>query len=129
MDTLGSVGFVIAFLGTVLAVGVSWENAFAIPELARQAPDTWEAGPPAHVMAGLIFSFALFSIGWLLLAIDAFRTHSYPRSACVVLAIGAVLAFIPVQFSTIIFSIGVAWLGFIVAAASSSSAGHSPRVQ
>jgi hypothetical protein len=41
---LGLVSFLVAFLGTVLAVGANWSNAFFAPTVAIEAPGLFEAG-------------------------------------------------------------------------------------
>jgi hypothetical protein len=111
---LGLAGFLIAFVGTVLVAGVFWDGVFVLPALAEDAPELLESGPPpALVNLGLNLSFALFSLGWLLLGLAMLRTRAYPRPASATLMLGAALAFVPLPFTYIPFGLAVAWMGLI----------------
>lgn len=125
---LGSVAFLVAFVGTVLVAGQSWDQAFTVPALARLEPELVEAGPPGLVLFGILLSFAVFSVGWLLFGVAALRTRAYPRVAAVVLMVGAVLAFFPVPFSTIPFGVAVAWMGLSLLSGSGAAAEQPSRV-
>lgn len=126
--TLGSVAFLVAFVGTVLVVGSYWDAAFTVTALASQAPELVDAGPPGFVLFGVILSFAAFSVGWLLFGVAALRTRAYPRAATVLLMVGAVLAFFPFPFTTIPFGVAVAWMGLILLSGSGTAAEQPSRV-
>ncbi len=64
---LGSVAFLVAFVGTMLVAGAYWDTTVTVPVLAREVPELGEAGPLGLVMFGSYLSFGLFSLGWLLL--------------------------------------------------------------
>jgi hypothetical protein len=113
---LGLVGFLVALIGTGLAIGVVWGAVFADPALAQAAPESFETGPPALVNFGVILSFVFFGLGWLLFGFAVYRSGSYPRVAAILLMVGAVLIIIPLPFTGIIFSVAVAWLGFALLA-------------
>ena len=51
----------------------------------------------------------LFGLGWLLFAIATLRAQVYRRAAAALLAIGAVLAIIPLPFTAIILGVAVGW--------------------
>lgn len=108
---LGSVAFLVAFVGTVLVAGSFWDTTFTVPALARQAPELVEAGPPGLVLFGIILSFVPFCLGWLLFGVTVLRTRTYPRVAAVLLMVGSVLAFFPFPFSFILFGLAVTWMG------------------
>ncbi len=108
---LGLVGFLVAFLGTVLLVGALWFELFITPALAEQAPELVgaELGLP-----GFILMVLFGAVGWVLFGVTTLRAGVYPRWAAVLLIVGGVLAFFPLPLAGIIFSVAVAWLGFIL---------------
>lgn len=108
---LGLVGFLVAFLGTVLLVGALWFELFITPALAAEAPELVEAelGLPGFILM-LLFG----AVGWVLFGVATLRAGVYPRWAAVLLIVGGLLAFFPLPLAGIIFSIAVAWLGFIL---------------
>lgn len=108
---LGLAGLVVGFLGSVLAAGSSWFSAFVLPALARTAPEIATSAPPALVDLGDILSWGLLTLGWLLFGVAALRARVYPRPAAMLLIVGAVLVFLPLPFSAIVFGVAVAWLG------------------
>ena len=111
MGTLGLVGFLIAFVGSALAVGAFWDVTFVPPALARDAPELLGTDPPPIILVANSASFALLALGWLLLGLTVLRARVYPRVVAVLLMVGAVLAFFPLPFSTVVFGLAVAWMG------------------
>ena len=126
---LGSVAFLVAFVGTVLVAGAYWDMTFTVPALAREVPELVEAGPPGLVMFGNVLSFGLFSLGWLLFWVAVLRTRSYPRGAAVLLMVGSVLAFFPFPFTVIPFGLAVAWMGLSLLSERGAPAEQPARVQ
>ncbi len=112
LGVLGAAGFIVAFVGSVFAVGSFWSGAFIVPALAEEAPALVEAGPPALVLFADITASALLTIGWVLLGWAFLRSRVYPRWAAVLLMVGAVIAFFPITFSLAPFGVAVAWVGF-----------------
>jgi hypothetical protein len=110
-STLGIVAFVVAFVGTVLVAGSLWDSAFTVTALAGTAPELYEAGPPGLVLFGLVLSFVLFSLGWLLFGVAVLRSRTYSRGSAILLMAGAVLAFFPFPFTFIPFGLAVSWMG------------------
>jgi hypothetical protein len=100
----------VAFVGTVLVAGACWEETFAVPVLAQEAPELYEAGPPTLVTLGFIISFGAFSLGWLLFGVAALRARLYPRVSAVLLIIGAVLSFVSLPFTYMVFGVAVPWM-------------------
>lgn len=109
--SLGLAGFLTAFVGTILAAGAFWDGAFVTPAIASEAPELFEAGPPALVNIGFTLSFVLFSVGWLILGFAFLRTRALPRAVAALIMAGAVLTFVPVPFTYIPFGLAVAWTG------------------
>jgi hypothetical protein len=107
---LGLVSFAVAFLGTSLVLGVVWAQLFMALFLAVQAPRVLDTEPTGAL--GFTLTFALLAVGWLLFGVAALRARVYPRSAAIVLMVGAVVNFLPL--SGIILDVAIAWLGFIL---------------
>ena len=108
---LGLVGFLVAFLGTVLLAGALWFELFITPALATEAPELLEAelGLPGFILM-LLFG----AVGWVLFGVATLRAGVYPRWAAILLTVGGVIAFLPVPLVGIIFSVTVAYLGFLL---------------
>jgi hypothetical protein len=121
---LGLIGFLVAFLGTVLIGGFFWASAFIGPALATEAPEFLDAGPPP----GLIPTFIIFAVGWILFGIATLRGRVFPRAAAILLIVGAVVTFLPLPFTTLVFDVAVAWLGFALFTGREASADQPPRV-
>lgn len=116
----GLVGFVVAFLGTALAVGAIWSQLFIVPDLGVEFPTAQPAGVP-RVTDQLVGAYwfttsfmVLFPIGWYVFGVNAWRARVYSRAAAMVLMVGALLAVIPVPLSGIVLDVAVAWLGLIL---------------
>ena len=108
---LGLVGFLVAFLGMVLLAGAIWFELFITPALAAEAPELVgeELGLPGFILM-LLFG----AVGWVLFGVATLRAGVYPRWAAVLLIVGGVLAFFPLPLAGIIFSVAIAWLGFLL---------------
>jgi hypothetical protein len=109
---LGVVGFLVAFYGTVMAVGAFWANAFVAPSLAREELRLLDAAHPTALAAGFTLSYGAVALGWLLFGASTLRTGLYPRQASALLMIGAVLTWLPLPLSGVPFSAAVTWLGY-----------------
>jgi hypothetical protein len=126
---LGFAGFAVAFLGTALMIGASWSSVFVEPYIAGVAPELLEEEPGGLLNLGFTLSFGLVSLGWLLFGVASLRARVYPRSASILLIIGAALTFVPLPFTAIVFAVSVAWLGFVLLTGmSASSAAQRWRV-
>ena len=121
---LGLIGFLVAFLGTVLIGGFIWASAFIAPALATEAPRFLDAGPPP----GLLPTFIIFAVGWVLFGIATLRGRVFPRAAAILLIVGAVFTVLPLPFTTVVFAVAVAWLGFALFTGRGASAEQSARV-
>jgi energy-converting hydrogenase Eha subunit A len=122
---LGLIGFLVAFLGTVLIGGFMWASVFIAPALATEVPEVVDAGPPP----GLLPTFIIFAVGWLLFGIATLRGRVFPRAAAILLIVGAVVTFLPLPFTTLVFDVAVAWLGFALFTGREASAEQPPRVR
>ncbi len=122
---LGLAGFLIAFLGTVLLVGALWFELFITPALTVEAPELAEA---ELGLAGFILVFLLGALGWILFGVATLRARVYPRWAAVLLIVGGLIAFVPIPMSGIVFSVAIAWLGFILFTGRDVSVGEPGQV-
>jgi hypothetical protein len=122
---LGFVGFLVAFLGTVLLAGTLWFELFITPSLAAEAPELAEA---ELGLAGFILAFLSVIIGWLLFGVATLRARVYPPWAAVLLIVGVVVSFFPIPLSGVVFSVAVAWMGFVLFTRRGATAQQSSRV-
>jgi hypothetical protein len=112
---LGLVAFLVAFLGTALAVGATWAELFVAPALAVEAPRVLDAELTGMLTLGFTLTFVVFlPLGWLLFGVASFRAGIYPRAAAILLMVGAVIAGLPIPLTEIVLYVGVAWLGFVL---------------
>jgi hypothetical protein len=72
--TLGLVGFLVAFAGTVLVAGFLWAGTFITPALATEVPEFLDARAPPGFFPALITC----GVGWLLFGIATLRARVYP---------------------------------------------------
>ena len=123
---LGLGGFALTFVGALLFTSFSVIGLVIFPWLAQAAPNLVAGnGPPAIFVFFLVASI-LFGVGGLLLCIAVMRGGVLPRSAGLLLLIGAVLnaAAFPLNglLSTVvstvafvIFAAGLGWMGYAMA--------------
>lgn len=122
---LGLVGFLGAFLGTVLLAGTLWFELFITPALAVENAGLAEA---ELGLAGFILAFLLVILGWLLFGVATLRARIYPRWAAILLIVGVVLSFFPIPLSGVVFSVAVAWMGFTLFTRRGATAEQPSRV-
>jgi len=112
LGRLGLIGYVIAFLGTLLVAGDWWFEAFAIPMIATEAPEFLELPPSGSVLAGVITTVGLYTVGWTLFGIAALRAHAFPLAAALLVIAGGLAG--PLALSTpyqIPLAIAIGWIG------------------
>lgn len=87
--------FVLALVGTELAIALLWSDTVLLAELATTTPRTVDAfmtAPSARVLIGLLGSNVVFALGWVVFALSQLRVSEGWRVAWVVLIAG-LLAF------------------------------------
>jgi hypothetical protein len=126
---LGVVGFLVAFLGTALMVGASWNQAFFTPGLAETPVGLvlLEQGLTGWVNFGFTLTFLLASLGWLVFGVATLLARVYPRPAAVLLIIGALISLIPLSYTEVLLAAAIAWLGFDLLAGRGSPAVTTER--
>jgi hypothetical protein len=92
MGTFGLIAFLVAFFGLVLAQGFVWDMSFTVPSIAVAAPELLGSHPPGLFALGAALSLTLVNLGLLVFGVAALRDDFYPRTAVMLLIIGAGLA-------------------------------------
>lgn len=144
MGVFGLIAFLITFFGAVLTQGATWDQAFTQPALAVAAPELLEADPPGPIIFGLLLSYGLVNLGWLLFAVAALRARVFPRPASLLLIVGSlggllsltlagappggVLLYVGIVFDILFFG-AIAWMGLIVFTGRGASAEQPSRVR
>ncbi len=113
---LGLIGFVVAFLGGMMAAGSTWSETFFGAWLAQAAPELLDADPAGAVIAGVLMSYLLFALGWLLFGLASLRAAVLARGASILLMVGA-LWFVAgglgeLPFAGVLYGAAMAWMGF-----------------
>jgi hypothetical protein len=122
---LGLVGFVVAFIGTVLVAGFFWTSAFIAPLLAVEAPELLTV----RALPGFFRSFVVFGFGWLLFGVATLRAGIYPRAAAVLLIVGALIIVIPWPLTSIVLDAAVVWMGYVLFRGRDTPAEQPERVR
>lgn len=114
--TLGLAAFLVASTGTAMLFGFGWAGAFVVPYLAKGVPDFLDAPAAGMLIVGVLSTFVLFAIGWLLFGLALLQTRVLPRGAAVLLMVGAVLSlvlsFLELPFYIVVFGAAQAWIGY-----------------
>lgn len=122
---LGTAGFVLAFTGTALMLGVVFYDSYIVPVLAASAPalldpDSALATAPALLLGGSL-GFVLVALGYLLFGVATMRAGMLPRSASLLLAAGGPLfpagqALGPSigTACALVFAVGLIWSGYLL---------------
>ncbi len=91
----GHVAFAMALVGTAMAVGGTWDQVFAVPHLADEAPAVLDAGASGSLLVGYLLSYLALAVGWALFAIATLRAKVLSKAGAIVLLIGAIFAILP----------------------------------
>jgi hypothetical protein len=114
LGRLGLIGYVTAFLGTVMVAGDWWFEAFAVPTIATEAPEVLGLAPSGSVLVGAIATVGLYTVGWTLFGLAALRARAFPRAAALLLLAGGLAG--PLALSTpyqIPLAIAIGWIGLL----------------
>ena len=121
---LGLVGFVLAFIGTVLVDSIFLMASTVIHLVAVQAPALFDqtAAPPAF---GVLVVVVGYILGYILFGIATMRAGVLPRGSGLLLIIGSAMFMISeavplnasfshliVTLGDVIFGAGFVWMGF-----------------
>ena len=112
LGRLGLIGYVIAFLGTLMVAGDWWFEAFVVPTIATEAPEVLGLPPSGSVLVGAIATVGLYSVGWTVFGLAALRARAFPLAAALLLLVGGLAG--PLALSTpyqIPLAIAIGWIG------------------
>jgi hypothetical protein len=122
LGRLGLIGFMTAFLGTLMVAGDWWFEAFVVPMIGTAAPAALDLPISGSVLVGAIATVGLYTMGWTLFGLAALRTRAFPRAAALLLVAGGLAG--PLALSTpyqIPLAIAIGWIGLTLG---SESRGH-----
>jgi hypothetical protein len=122
LGRLGLIGYVIAFLGTLMVAGDWWFEAFVVPMIATVAPAVLDLPLSGSLLSGAIATLALYSVGWTLFGLAALRARAFPRAAALLLVAGGLAG--PLALSTpyqIPLAIAIGWIGLTTLGSESHS--------
>jgi hypothetical protein len=112
LSRLGLIGYVTAFLGTVMVAGDWWFEAFVVPIIATEAPEVLDLPPSGSLLAGAIATVGPYTVGWVLFGLAALRARVTSRAAALLLIAGGLAG--PLALSTpyqIPLAIAIGWAG------------------
>jgi hypothetical protein len=122
---LGLVGYALTFFGGFLLTSFQVVAIVVFPWLFQVAPNAANSGPPPSFFTFFLISNILFGVGGLLLGLAVMRGGVFPRTAGLLLLIGAVLnalgfplngvlSTIVSTVSFVLFAVGLAWMGYVL---------------
>jgi hypothetical protein len=112
LGNLGLIGYLTAFLGTVMVAGDWWLEAFVIPVIATAAPAVLDLPPSGSLLVGAVATVALYTVGWTLFGIAALRARAFPLPAASLLLLGGLAG--PLALSTpyqVPLALAIGWIG------------------
>jgi hypothetical protein len=111
--TLGLVGYLVAFLGTVLVAGDWWFESFIAPRIAEVAPEVMTGAITGSVLIGGVATFGLFAIGWTVFGVASLRAGVFPRAATALLTVGGIVGILALSTPyQVPLAIAVGWIGY-----------------
>ena len=97
LGRLGLIGYLTAFLGTLMVAGDWWFEAFVVPMIATAAPAVLDLPLSGSVLVGAIATVGLYTVGWTVFGIAALRARAFPRAAALLLLAGGLAGPRPVD--------------------------------
>jgi hypothetical protein len=129
LGRFGLTGFALSFLGNAMFVGTGMITAFIWPMLAVDAPICVEVGGPIFGSPVSVLAFVLTAIilvvGYVLFGIATLRAGVLPRSATLMLVVGAILGMLPphpvgalpwwaLVLGGVLYGVALIWLGVVL---------------
>ena len=109
---LGLVGYLVAFLGTMLVAGNWWYEAFIGPALREQAPEILATAPGGSILIGAVITSLTFAAGWVTFGLASFRAGVFPRGAAVLMTVAGVAGVLTlISPFQIPLALAVGWMG------------------
>ena len=122
LGKIGLIGYLTAFLGTLMVAGDWWFEAFAIPMIATAAPAVLDQPLSGPLLVGAIATVGLYTVGWTVFGIAALRANAFPRIAASLVLVGGLAG--PLALTSpyqIPLAIAIAWIGLTLAPESDRS--------
>lgn len=117
---LGLVGYVVAFLGTLLVAGDWWYESFIGPVLREQAPELLATAPSGSILIGAGLTFGIFAGGWLIFGLATLRAGVFPRPAALLLTVSGVAGILAlISPFQIPLALAIGWMGLWLARSAS----------
>ena len=127
---VGGLGFLLAFLGTALTVGLNWALVFVAPSVAVEAPEFLDAEQVAGPLdTGFMLTGVVLAVGWALFGVGALLARSYPRWVAIVLIVAALIQLLPFPGTSLVFGVAVVLVGFFALPGGRTLDGQSSRVR
>jgi hypothetical protein len=109
---LGLVGYLVAFLGTMLVAGDWWYDAFIGPALRERAPEILTTAPGGSILIGAALTGLTFAAGWVTFGLASFRAGVFPRRAAVLMAVAGVAGVLTlISPFQVPLALAVGWMG------------------
>ncbi len=109
---LGLVGYLVAFLGTMLVAGNWWYEAFIGPALREQAPEILTTAPGGSILIGAALTGLTFAAGWVTFGLASLRAGVFPRLAAVLMTVAGVAGILTlISPFQIPLALAVGWMG------------------
>jgi hypothetical protein len=134
----GLTAFGLSFLGNAMFLGTGMITAFIWPMLAVDAPTCVEVGGPIFGSPVSVFAFALTAVilvtGYILFGMATLWAGVLPRSATLVLVVGAILGMLPphpvgalpwwgLVLGGVLYGVALIWLGVFLWMKNGSASG------
>ncbi len=109
---LGLVGYLVAFLGTMLVAGNWWYEAFIGPALREQAPEILTTAPGGSILIGAALTGLTIAAGWVTFGLASFRAGVFsPRAAVLMTVAGVAGVLTLISPFQIPLALAVGWMG------------------
>jgi hypothetical protein len=112
VSSLGLVGYLIAFLGTLMVAGDWWYETFVGPILRDRAPEILQGARPSLLLFGAFVTSAAFGVGWVVFGFSSYRASIFPRGASVLMMLGGLAGAVTlIVGSQIPLAVAIGWIG------------------
>jgi hypothetical protein len=109
---LGLVGYLAAFLGTMLVAGDWWYEAFIGPALREQAPEVLTTAPGGSILIGAAITSVTFGAGWVAFGLASIQAGVFPRRTAILLTIAGVAGVLTlISPFQVPLALAVGWMG------------------
>ncbi len=109
---LGLVGYLVAFLGTMLVAGNWWYEAFIGPALRERAPELLTTAPGGSILIGAAITSVTFAAGWVTFGLASVRAGVFPRRTAVLMTVAGVAGVLTlISPFQIPLALAVGWMG------------------